>query len=223
MTARVLLLVLAAIATPAWAQLPSATDLPVPPAGPAVDPATIPPPEGPRQPLATARIDGDALHRATGRIAVNQAAGGGHIQANQTLIAPDGDSNGALRQTINPGLASLGGGDVQLAGAAFAGSRGALAVNQTAGHANAQANLLAIGTRPSAEVSVARLDDHALAGVSGASGLPLDRLGARAATSALLSADAFRGSRGIVQLNQSAGSGNSASNVLVLRLPGAGP
>jgi hypothetical protein len=35
--------------------------------------------------------------------------------------------------------------------------------------------------------------------------------------------DAFRGSQGVVQVNQTAGVGNSSANAIVIQLPGGSP
>lgn len=174
-------------------------------------------------PRAHAVIDGHALQGAQGRVAVNQASGSGHQQANVAAIAPHGIAVVGLDQRLDASGAARSGGSVRLDGHAFAGSRGAVALNQSAGHANAQANLLAIGARVELSHTIAHVDDAALATVTGAVAPSAGPSAQAAPVSAQLSGDAFRNSQGVVQIHQAAGSGNSASNAVVLRLPGAGP
>ncbi|HEY4583061.1 MAG TPA: hypothetical protein VIG88_09380, partial [Lysobacter sp.] len=109
-------------------------------------------------------------------------------------------------------------------GAAFAGARGVVGLNQAAGGANAQANVLVVGTRPAAGL-VQQIDNLVLASVHADAG----QAGAPAAPAsaplreARIDGAAVGSSAGILQLNQTAGVGNASANVLVLRLPGSTP
>ena len=108
-------------------------------------------------------------------------------------------------------------------GQAAAGTGGRIAVNQAAGTGNAQANLFAIGQLGSPAVAlVAGVDDAALAGVAGdttsGGAQPTSR-----PREAFIADDAFRGSQGVVQVNQTAGVGNASTNAIVLQLPGGTP
>jgi hypothetical protein len=94
---------------------------------------------------------------------------------------------------------------------AFAGARGVIAVNQSAGSHNAQSNSVAIAVGPSALGSDALLNVQrpgASARVAG----PVSR------NVAELSGGAFRSASGIVQINQIAGGGNVVHNAVSLRV-----
>ena len=69
---------------------------------------------------------------------------------------------------------------------------------------------------------VAGVDDAALAGVAGdttsGGAQPTSR-----PREAFIADDAFRGSQGVVQVNQTAGVGNASTNAIVLQLPGGTP
>lgn len=171
-----------------------------------------------------ARILQDAVVGAQGRIAINQAAGAGNVQANLAAIALAPDGRGvpelqARQQAIagtNQRAASA-----RIEGRTFTDTSGLLSLNQAAGSGNAQLNLFAIGygdAMPTVNV-IAGLDDAALAAVAGdnrtegAEASPMVR-------TATIDRDAFRGSQGVVQVNQTAGVGNASVNAIVLQLPG---
>ena len=96
---------------------------------------------------------------------------------------------------------------VTLDGRAFAGAVGLLRINQSAGLANTQANvtLIAVGT-----VSDARLDSVATGTTA-----PLARY-APNRDRITFGRGAFVGASGIVQINQSAGDGNTSRNTFAL-------
>lgn len=164
----------------------------------------------------------------SGRVAINQAAGVGNTQANLAAIAIASDGRGifdlqARQRTqagqspaLNPRAASA-----RIGAESFAGSQGLLSLNQAAGSGNAQLNLFAIGHGESAAAvasSIAGLNDAALAAVSGDNRTE----GAQtpsASREAAIDGAAFRGSQGVVQVNQTAGVGNASVNAIVLQLP----
>lgn len=159
-----------------------------------------------------------------GRAAINQAAGAGNAQANQAALslAPGGLAIAAARagQRVEPaGAAALArAAQARIGAGAFDGAHGLLQLNQAAGAGNAQLNRFAL-----ARGAVAALDDAALAAVAGP---PAEAAPARAASGArqaAIAADAFRDGRGVLQLNQTAGTGNASVNAIVLRLPGSAP
>lgn len=171
-----------------------------------------------------ARIQQGAATGLSGRIAINQAAGVGNVQANQAAIAMAERGHGVFDLQ---GRQQTQGGDRQrsasarIEGQAFTNVSGVLSLNQAAGSGNAQLNLFAIGHgdgMPAADL-IAGLDDTALAAVAG------DNLTEGAGASpmvrtATIDRDAFRGSQGVVQVNQTAGVGNASLNAIVLQLPG---
>lgn len=94
---------------------------------------------------------------------------------------------------------------------AFAGARGVIAVNQSAGSQNAQSNSVAIAVGPSALGSDALLNVQRPGATVRAAG-PVSR------NVAELSGGAFRSASGIVQINQIAGGGNVVHNAVSLRV-----
>ena len=181
---------------------------------------------GPSPGEDNALLDGQAGVGARGRIAVNQAAGSGNAQSNLAAIAISTSGTGQVglqaRQQPFAGPRDRAA-SAQLQGGAFSGSQGLLSINQVAGSGNAQANLFAVGQHVGpTDVVLAGLDDSARASVTGdsASGQPAAPPVTR---DARIGDGAFRGSQGVVQLNQTAGVGNLSTNAIVLQLPGGTP
>jgi len=171
-------------------------------------------------------VIGDGFARAPdGVISTNAAAGTGNIQANLRAIADGASSSAAasLHQRIDATDADRQrDASAVLSGAAFATPRGIVGLNQAAGSANAQANVLAIGTQPIAGI-VQQIDNLALASVH-ADARQVDAPTAPTPLrEARIEGGAMRAPAGILQLNQTAGVGNASANVLVLRLPGSTP
>lgn len=179
-----------------------------------------------------ALIGGDAGRDLGGRAAINLAAGSGNAQANLAAIALSSGGHGLVtvqaRQRMLPPaqLAELRQRDAsaRIDGRAFAGSIGLLSVNQVAGSGNDQLNVFALGNAEVAFAAsgLAGLDDASLAAVAGNN--PTEGTetpsGLRHVT---IADDAFHGSQGVVQVNQTAGVGNFSTNAIVLQLPGGVP
>ncbi|MFC3552330.1 hypothetical protein ACFOLC_15095 [Lysobacter cavernae] len=171
-----------------------------------------------------ARIRDGAATGLSGRSAVNQAAGVGNAQANLAAIAVAAGSLGLTRLDTTQRTVA---GDrrraahARIDGQAFAGSSGALSLNQAAGSGNAQLNLFAIGDGHAVTVAnaIAGLDDTALAAVTGDTATE-GTAAPPAIREARIDSGAFRGSQGVVQVNQTAGVGNASTNAIVLQLPG---
>ena len=170
-----------------------------------------------------ALIGGHAGTGSEGRIAVNQAAGVGNAQANLAALAHADNGLGIAsthaRQKATPAQRAAAA-SASIDGTAFNDISGALSLNQAAGTANLQLNTIAIGT---GELLLAHADDAALASTTGSA---TSTEGAATATPdrrALIDIDAFRGSQGVVQVNQTAGVGNLSTNAIVLQLPGSTP
>jgi len=87
--------------------------------------------------------------------------------------------------------------------AALAGASGRIALNQSAGAGNAQANLAAIASGPAA---AAGLDNRQQAVRRAASG----------AATAEIDGAAFSGARGVIAVNQASGNGNVQANLVAL-------
>ncbi|MGE8064685.1 adhesin [Pseudomonas sp. NPDC089569] len=152
-----------------------------------------------------------------GNFSVNQAAGDLQQQANARAIAVGHGASATTqirqrsRSVVDPRI------DAQssIRGDSFSHGNGALGVNQSAGASNQQANAMriSIGAQPqSIDDSVLRQQNVALLNNSD----PTDSApGHRQVTT---SDQAFTGSRGVIQLNQSAGVGNRMANTLSIRV-----
>ncbi len=165
-------------------------------------------------------IGGNVMSGASGAMAVNQAAGDMNQQANAAAIAynPQGSANvqtGAFQGSRNirgslPDIAST-----RIDGKAFAGTSGVLMVNQASGFANSQANSTAIAMGIKGEV----IADSVLAETfPDAAGLVKAGHGQTGMRDVSVSETAFQNAQGVVQLNQTAGSGNNSANNFALRL-----
>jgi hypothetical protein len=166
----------------------------------------------PPAPNDNASIAGNTFHNA-GAIRVNQAAGSGNVQANTAaVVGPNAKFRLSLVQTAGTTGSDVG--HAAVAGFAFADAAGLLQVNQSAGAGNAQGNaaLVRYGATP------AELDDAALgAALPTQHTSPATRpsTGGNAVSNA---PTAFSHAAGIVQINQSAGNGNSTANTLLLQV-----
>ena len=185
-------------------------------------------------PLDQAVIEGAAVTGAQGRIAVNQAAGTGNAQANLGALATSDGGLGlvGVHAAQQPGATTPAMRERDAAAriqhGAFSGSQGVLSVNQVAGSGNAQANLFMVGQGPQGVVAagvhgIAGIDDAALADVAGDANSTEGAVVPSWRREAVIADDAFRGSQGVVQVNQTAGVGNSSTNAIVLQLPGGTP
>jgi hypothetical protein len=172
--------------------------------------------------LAEAFVQADASINQSGQnyqgnLMFNQAAGDAQQQANARAIAAGRNAaaqtnvNQANDITANPADINA---SAAISGSSFARSQGIVGINQGAGRGNQQINALRIaGGAPQG------LDDSALAQQSvtpaNLSGAAEPQSGGR-----VVSVDdaAFGNSRGVVQLNQSAGVGNRSINSLGIRV-----
>lgn len=155
--------------------------------------------------------------RYQGNLSVNQAAGDKQQQVNARAIAvgPEAHASTQIRQRLNTPADPAMDARSTIQGTAFSNGSGALGVNQSAGANTQQANALniSIGAQPqSIDDSVLMQQNVALLNNSG----PIDTsTGNRQVTT---SDQAFTGSRGVIQLNQSAGVGNRMANTLSIRV-----
>jgi len=166
--------------------------------------------------INTADIDSSGK-QYQGNLAVNQAAGDLQQQANARAIAAGQNASATtqIRQrlytVVDPAMDARS----SISGDAFSNGSGALGVNQSAGASTQQANALriSISAQPqSIDDSVLMQQNVALLNSSG----PTDSApGHRQVTT---SDQAFTGSRGVIQLNQSAGVGNRMANTLSVRV-----
>ncbi len=189
-------------------------------------PAPEPVPEPVPRPLDASAIGGAAGMRLEGVAGVNVAAGRGNLQANVHQIGLSAGAPARVHQSLDAtdadlqrdALAVLGGG-------AFGAARGVVGINQAAGSANAQLNVLAVG--PGADVAFGQvIDNLTLAATRVDAALEPDATagpGAAPVRQARIEGAAVGAPSGILQLNQTAGAGNASANAIVLQLPGGTP
>ncbi|MFM9269487.1 hypothetical protein ACJ7V3_04365 [Halomonas elongata] len=159
-------------------------------------------------------LQGDALSHISGVANTNMAAGEGNRQANSGAlsIGRASSTSGQLVQQarIDESLTSLQN-DVQIQDKAFRQASGWMSINQAAGQGNVQSNAfgMALG------INVSSLDDRNLQQVL-ASQQGLNGGGDDSAedTSRRVEIEntTFGGARGVIQVNQSAGTGNATRN-----------
>ena len=157
---------------------------------------------------------------ANGILAVNQAAGSANQQGNLQALAVSATAGHAsvslARQPSGTSTAVTTDATASITGAAFSGSQGLMAINQTAGNENQSLNALslAVSPRPQATAQPSAAADSLLASTAGSAPAVA---GDNSHTRTDISPTAFQGSRGLVQLNQIAGSHNQAVNVVAVQ------
>ncbi|WP_297846476.1 adhesin [Pseudomonas sp.] len=152
-----------------------------------------------------------------GNFSLNQAAGDQQQQVNGRAIAigTEAQATGQYRQHISTRADSTRDARSIIEGNAFSNGNGILGINQSSGANNQQINAvrLSISVQPqSIDDSVLSQQNVALLQSSGSTEHPP---GSRQVAT---SDQAFTGSRGVVQLNQSAGVGNQSVNALSVRI-----
>jgi hypothetical protein len=166
-------------------------------------------------PISHSAISDAALAGSAGNIAINNSAGIGNAQANIAVISiGEGLASADIssRQQAAQDLPAAGGNKLAEIGSnAFRNATGIIAVNQSSCNGNTQANLVAIAFGKISEVSIDQLGR-----VSASQDMSANSTGGAEGSGKQKSAiadSAFIGARGIVQVNQLAGSGNSSANV----------
>lgn len=154
-----------------------------------------------------------------GAVMINQAAGSGQQQANVRVISigdvPTARINVSQSRSALPSNAGEIDALANIQGNSFSQGGGVLGINQSAGIGNQHINAfrIEIGSMPEG------LDDSGLAQsaapLSANSGAVVPQSGNRQVE---LDDQAFSGSKGVVQLNQSAGVGNRTVNNLGIRI-----
>ncbi|MGH8350958.1 MAG: adhesin [Pseudomonas sp.] len=159
----------------------------------------------------------DSGSQYRGNFSINQAAGDQQQQANVRAIAIDTEAGAttSVQQKIttpaNPSMDAT----ANIGGTAFSNGNGVLGVNQGAGANNQMANAMriSISAAPQAiDDSALSQQNVALLPNSGATGTP------NGSRQVVTSDQAFTGSRGVIQVNQSAGVGNRMANTLTIRV-----
>ena len=152
-----------------------------------------------------------------GNLTVNQAAGDQQQQANARAIAVGHNASAStqirqrLRTQVDPAIAARS----AIKGDAFSQGSGVVGVNQSSGASNQQANALSISLSEQPQ----SIDDSVLMQQNVALLYNSDATASAPGYRQITTSDqAFTGSRGVIQLNQSAGVGNRTANTLSVRV-----
>lgn len=174
------------------------------------------------------RVDGSAATGMRGLAAVNLAAGSANAQANVRSLA-SGDLSVSLSRVAQrvdaAGVDATRDAQAVIGAGAFSDFSGVLGLNQAAGGANAQANVLAIAVGPGViGIDIAQqVDNAALAATAADAGIATATDAPAPVREARIDAGALAAPTGVVQINQTAGVGNASANAIVLHLPGGTP
>ncbi|HET8609854.1 MAG TPA: hypothetical protein VFM11_08950 [Burkholderiales bacterium] len=165
-----------------------------------------------------------ALSGVRGRAAVNEAAGDSNAQSSAAaLVVGTGLSSAtvsAMQNTVGAAGNQPGAMSASIGDHAFANASGLVSINQTSGVANAQANSATLGVGSGVEI----VTDSVLAATASNAGPAGDGTTKTSRQAVSIADTAFDGARGLVQVNQSAGSGNATANTFALRVqPGVTP
>ncbi len=158
-------------------------------------------------------LGGSALSAVSGVSTTNMAAGDGNLQSNSGVLAIGNTANAAntlmqssrIEQRIANREETVG-----IKDRAFRQSEGWLSINQAAGQGNVQSNSMgvALGISVSnlsdATLQTVMADQQGLSGTDEGSGSTNRRIE--------VDKTSFEGARGIIQVNQSAGTGNATRN-----------
>jgi hypothetical protein len=170
--------------------------------------------------LTSSHLDGHVLQGAEGSVTMNLAAGDLNSQANLRAFASGADAQGwidARQRTLGNRVDAPLDAQATIAGHVLAGAHGLVSINQASGTANAQLNAVAAAL---ASQGIRETTDGSLSAVVSASAEVQPGTGAgvpgEGTRSVSVAAGAMQGFRGVLQLNQTAGSGNATGNVLSL-------
>ncbi|MDD0972485.1 adhesin [Pseudomonas fontis] len=152
-----------------------------------------------------------------GNLSINQASGDGQQQNNSRAIAIGTDAHATtqIRQRIDTPASSAVDAHANIGNNTFTNGTGMIGINQSAGANTQQANAV--------RISISALPQNIDDSVLGQQNVALlngsdstdHAPGSRQVT---LGDQAFTGSRGVIQLNQSAGVGNRMANTLSVRV-----
>lgn len=146
----------------------------------------------------------------SGVASINQAAGNQQQQINSRAITVGGQSTDALVQRVDGQVDPSLNAKAVIQGSSFSNGNGVLGVNQSAGANNQTINAVRISINPVPQ----SIDDSVLS-QQNMTLLPDSRSSFTTGSRQVVTSDqAFTGSRGVVQVNQSAGVGNRMANTL---------
>jgi hypothetical protein len=163
-------------------------------------------------------IDSNVLSHVRGRFAVNMTAGDSNVQANAAAVALGAEGGSAIglvggiqvtdpRQGNLPDLATA-----SIGSNVFANSSGLISVNQSSGVGNAQANGAAFA------MGFEEVVAESVLSAATSNAVPTGAGAGKGHQAVSINDTAFDGAHGLVQVNQSAGSGNSTANNFALQV-----
>lgn len=182
------------------------------------EPVPLPNPE---QPFSEAALASSPT-AASGRIAINIAAGTSNQEANSGVLAHGGTAliNGAIHQVMK-GSGATGGDAIATIGTnALANASGMVAINVAAGRENQLGNLAVVAIGIEAVAATESMLAQTRASQQPTGSIDPSSPDAHVAD---LSATAFSGSSGLVQSNLIGGERNSSSNTFALTMLGEDP
>jgi len=160
---------------------------------------------------------GSSAQGYKGNLSINQAAGDQQQQNNSRAIAIGHEAQATTHiiQRIDTPASRAVDASASISGNAFSNGSGVLGLNQSAGAGTQQANAVRI----SISAVPQSIDDSVLLQQNVALSNSSDPTGQAPGSRQVSTSDqAFSGSRGVVQLNQSAGVGNRMANTLSVRV-----
>ena len=164
---------------------------------------------------ASAMADNNAVINNSGKdyrgnLSINQAAGNQQQQANNRAIALGGQATTVNIQRLDGQVDPSLNAKAAIQGASFTNGNGMLGVNQAAGANNQTVNAVRISVNPGPQ----SIDDSVLL-QQNTTQLTDSGLTPTTGSRLVVTSDqAFTGSRGVIQVNQSAGVGNRVANTL---------
>lgn len=177
-------------------------------------------PSSPYTAINTTDLSGRALSGATGVIGVNMTAGDDNAQVNaRTITLGQGGpafSNISVLQKVDANVTSASPSlhCDYIGGQALTGSRGIVSINQASGSGSAQANLVSLGLGSGSDASLVSGNELLMSYAQTVINPVTPEYGER---SDVISGNAFSGSHGLVQVNQSAGSANRVLNTMAIQ------
>ena len=165
---------------------------------------------------ASAMADNTAVVNNSGQqyegvLSINQAAGNQQQMSNSRAVALGGQATNADIQNLNGKVDPSLNAKAAIQGSSFTNGNGVLGINQSAGANNQSVNAVRISLNPGPQ----SIDDSVLLQQNTTTLATDSGLTSTTGSRQVVTSDqAFTGSRGVIQVNQSAGVGNRVANTL---------
>ncbi|WP_339428022.1 adhesin [Pseudomonas sp. RA_105y_Pfl1_P41] len=146
-----------------------------------------------------------------GNVMINQAAGNQQQMANNRAVTLGGQATTRNTQNMNGNVDPSLNAKASIEGASFTNGNGMVGINQSAGANNQSINAVRISLNPGPQ----SIDDSVLLQQNTTTLATDSGLTPTTGSRQIVTSDqAFTGSRGVIQVNQSAGVGNRVANTL---------